>query len=242
MRERESIPSEVQSELASYVAGETSRLARQTASGRSKRKVARLTKGDGALGSDPVPVPEALPLGTLTIAALLNPDAATHASMLRLATSAARRGRLCGVRGRRASWGTDADAGGMVSLPVSRDDAADIEAATDAVGIVWARAAAGRYGEPHAPFPVGALYTKARNLGRLGAVRRIREHGPLTAATDRAMPVSDRAATLEALYCAIPHGRRAMAQAAVEAWSAAQDRVARQKAKRAVIRAAAQVR
>lgn len=144
------------------------------------------------------------------------PDA-VYVDALRLAIDAARRGRYCGGRGRRASWGSPSDNGGIVPLPVPRDSGDDDEAAIDAIGIAWARASAGRYGAPGDAFPVGRLYTLARNLGRLRAVRRIREHGTLTgAATDRTMPADAVELTRAQLLALVPPERRGAAIRALD--------------------------
>lgn len=157
-----------------------------------------------------VGAPVADRLAGLTVAAFVAMEGTVYAQALRLATVAARRGRLCGIRGRRASWGAPSDAGGVVSLPVPIDSGDDEEAATDAVGIVWARAAAGRYGE--GAMPVGRLYTVARNLGRMRATRRIREHSPLTEpASDRSLPSDAAGKSRDELLALVPPERRAAA-------------------------------
>lgn len=151
-------------------------------------------------------------LAGITVSAFLAMEGETYSAALRLATVAARRGRLCGGRGRRAAWGTATDAGGIVALPVPRDSGDDDEAATDAVGVVWARAKAGRYGAVGDPMPIGVLYGTARNLGRLRAVRRIRESAPLVGlSTDRAIPVYSEhdAPTREQILAQCPAHRRA---------------------------------
>lgn len=112
---------------------------------------------------------------TCTIADVLSGDAAPWLESL--AAAGARKGRYCGGRGRRQDYGTKRDTGGMpATWPVIRQcDPDDAEAATDAVGVFWSRCKAGRYGEPSATAPLGALYGIARNMGRLAAQRRIRE-------------------------------------------------------------------
>lgn len=201
----------------------------------TSRPVARLTKGDDAVVRDAWAVPgqdlaraeahaQRSVLAAATVADLLDPSPTVYAAMMRLAVVAARKGRLCGGRGAVATWGTDRDRGGVVSLPVRRDSADDEEAATDAVGVLWARASAGRYGEGTASFPSGRLFTLARNAGRLSAVRRIREHAPLTDVADRRWPkLADdpaRSMTVAALVAACPAERRAHLQAKVEAYQA----------------------
>jgi hypothetical protein len=100
---------------------------------------------------------------------------------------------------------------------VPRDSGDDDEAATDALGIAWARASAGRYGAPDDAFPVGRLYTLARNMGRLRAARRIREHGTLTgAATDRTMPADAAPLNRAQLIALVPPERRGAAIRAVD--------------------------
>lgn len=213
MRERESIPSDVQKELASMVASETARLARQTATGRAARKVARLTKGDGAIGAPEAPIEKRVDLRAATMASLLAMASDTYASALRFATAAARKGRLCGTKGRRKSWGTANDTGGLVPLPARQDSGDDTEAATDAVGRLWCEAHEGSLEGDG--FPLRRLYWLARTLGARSAARRVREL-PLDAATDRTMPAGvDRAMTLAELLDAVPPSRRAMAQAKI---------------------------
>ena len=205
----------------------------------TSRPVARLTKGDDAVVRDRWSAPgqdlaraeahaRRSVLAAATVADLLDPSPTVYVAMMRLAVVAARKGRLCGGRGAVATWGTDRDRGGVVSLPVRRDSADDDEAATDAIGMLWSRARAGRYGEPSASFPSGRLFTLARNAGRLSAVRRIREHAPLTEVADRRWPkLADdpaRSMTVAALVAAVPPERRAMLTARVEAYQAGKRR------------------
>jgi hypothetical protein len=220
-------PSENPAALAAgeVVAAHGMRLASQARESRRVRGVARIAKGlarDGAMLPDaPVAVPQAL--AGLTVAEFLDPSPAVYGALIRLATSAAKRGRLCGSRGRRASWGTPSDTGGVVPLPVATRSADDEEAACDAIGVVWARAQAGKLGGPADPAPIGRVYTKARNLGRLRSQRRIREGAPLTVATDRMLPVyaGDAAGMSRAeLLALVPPARRGAAARALDASTA----------------------
>lgn len=205
---------------------------------RAARRLARRTKGDRVLERDAFEHPgedvatalafaERAVLPAATVGQFVAGDPAVYAAAKRLAMIAARLGRHCGTRGRRADWGTERDTGGMPSRYADRDDARDEEAAIDAIGKVWARAAAGRYGAPSEPFPTGRLFTAARNAGRLAAVRRIREHAPLADVADRRVPAEDKGTTLAALIAAVPPARQRAAMLAMEEAKSAEPRSAR---------------
>lgn len=182
----------VESRCAAIVAEHTERLARQTAIGRAARKVARMTRGDGALDA-----PEAEPLPPLPESVPVALSSEGYAFLHSTAVRSAAKGRYLGHAVKR-------DVGDPIPAPRSIEDD---ETAHDAIGMAW------HWAVRHARETIELRLVRAiaRRLGARRAQHRLRERSGLVDVTDSTIPVDAQTMTLRELLAAVPPARRAMA-------------------------------
>lgn len=157
------------------------------------RRLARLTRGDDALGTDPAEVPTLPPIPESVPVELSHAD---YALLHRLAMRSAAKGRYLTT--------------GLPSPARVEDD----ESAVDAIGMAWAWASA----RGLASIPVRLVRGIARRRGARRAQHALSERTGLVECTDRVWPAEAVGMSPSQLVAHASPSLVAMATAKVEAW------------------------